>query len=133
MEIVLKHLTPYLIPLLALMIPIIAIAGSLITRSRREQMMHETLRQFAERGQPIPPELLSGSFGLEAKERQNAGINRNAMLYLGGINVGAGLGLVVMFMAMDPHGWLWAIGCLPLFVGVAMLLAWKYEHKQPTA
>jgi hypothetical protein len=133
MEIVLTYLTPYLIPLLALLIPIVAIVGSLITKSRREQMMHETLRLFAERGQAIPPELLSGSFGAELKERQNAGINRNAMLYLGGINVGAGLGLVVMFMAMDPRGWLWAIGCLPLFVGVAMLLAWKYEQKLPAA
>lgn len=127
----LKHLAPFLIPVLALLIPIVAIIGGFITKARREQLMHETLRQLSERGQPIPPELLSGSFGAELKNRQDGSWGRNGSLRAGGINIGVGLGLMAMFVAMDPGGWLWAIGCLPLFIGVAMLLVWKYEQKSP--
>ena len=126
----LSHLAPFLIPIVALLIPIVAIISFYISKSRREQLMHETLRQLSERGQTIPPELLSGSFGAELKDRQNSNKNRNANLLAGGINVAAGLGLMVMFTAMDRNGWLWAIGCMPLFIGVAMLLVWKYEQKQ---
>ena len=46
------------IPLLALLIPIAYIVFRFVLQSRKAQLMHETLRHFAQLGQPIPPELL---------------------------------------------------------------------------
>lgn len=124
----LKQLAPFLIPLLALMIPIVAIVGGLVYRSRREELLHETVRQLSERGQSIPPELLDGKLIDAMKTGKSS--SRNSQLRGGAVNIAAGLGLMVMFWAMKPESWLWAIGCIPLFIGVAMLLVWRYESKQ---
>jgi len=127
----LANMAPLLIPVLALLIPIVAIIGSFVTRSRREELLHETLRQLSERGQPIPPELLNGCAVAERRDVHKLIRDRNSLQIAGSVNVAAGLGLVVMFMAMSPQSWLWAIGCLPLFIGVALLLVWKSQKNQP--
>ena len=124
----LNHLAPFLIWLVALMIPIVAIVAGPIFRARREQQLHETLRQLSERGQPIPPELFNGKLGMVPKPE--SGGSTRSQLRDGALSIGAGLGLMVMFWVMQPDRWLWAIGCLPLFVGVAMLLVWRFESKQ---
>lgn len=124
----LKHLLPLMIPIIALMIPIVAIVGAYMTRSRREQLLHETLRQLSERGQPIPPELLSGEL-CETPKQASWGAGRSP-LSDGLVSIAVGLGLMVMFWAMQPGAWLWAIGCIPLFVGIAKLLVWRFEAKQ---
>ena len=46
------------------------------------------------------------------------------------INVGTGLGLMGMFAVMSPGSWLWAIGLLPLFLGLCLAVYWAVERKQ---
>ncbi len=55
---VLTDLSPILIPITALLIPIVSIIAWLILRITRLHLLHETVRHLSERGQPIPPELL---------------------------------------------------------------------------
>jgi hypothetical protein len=123
--IVLRHLLPFIIPIIALLIPIVAIVMSMMRKMRQEQLMHETLRQMVEKGQPIPPELLSGR-GLTSWTDEVKAKSPN-QLRDGAMSVAAGLGLAAMFYVMRPDGWLWAIGLVPLFVGVAMLIVWRIE------
>jgi len=121
----LRHIFWALIPLVALLIPIVAIVGGLIARARSEKVLHETIRQLSERGQPIPSELLTRrTRGPRPPDERRS---RNSPVRSGAVNVGVGLGLMLLFYTMRPDGWLWAIGCIPLFVGIARLLTWKFE------
>ena len=124
----------YLIPIVALFIPIVAIVGVMLSRSRRDQLLHETIRQLSERGQPIPPELLNGTLhGIDTDPLSGlrpVSDHRIALLRGGAVTMAVGLGLIVMFLAMKPDSWLWAIGCVPLFIGVALFLVWRFESRQ---
>lgn len=134
---------PYVIPILALLIPIVAIIAGATRRMRREQLMHETIRQLAERGVPIPPELfaqgrsaaadaVTGQLAADAVtgrwSKRDPASSRRSQLLGGAINIGIGLALALMFYVMDPSGWLWTIGCIPLFVGAAILLVVALER-----
>ena len=115
----------HLVPILFLLIPLVAIIGGLIVKVKRAKLQHETLRRFVERGQPIPPALLQGG---ESWPTLGPGIAARAPLRAGAVNMGVGLGLMVMFYTMGG-GWLWSIGCIPLFIGVAYLIVWAIERK----
>ncbi len=128
---VLRDNFPVLIPILALMIPIVAIVAHYLTKSRREQAMHETIRELVKAGQPIPPELLrGGDFQDSDYEEQRRAKQRNGTLQGGVINLSVGVGLMVMFAVMRPGGWLWAIGTIPFCLGIGLLVLWSFERKQ---
>lgn len=52
-------LSPILIPVIALLIPIVGIIASTVLKVTRLHLLHETVRTLSANGQPIPPELLS--------------------------------------------------------------------------
>jgi hypothetical protein len=52
-------LSPILIPVVALFIPIVAIIASTVLKVTRLHLLHETVRALCASGQPVPPELLS--------------------------------------------------------------------------
>ncbi|WP_204302016.1 hypothetical protein, partial [Klebsiella pneumoniae] len=54
-----QTLGPLLIPILALMIPMAAIVSHYLSKANSERLRHETIRELARAGQPIPPELLA--------------------------------------------------------------------------
>ncbi len=56
---VLNDLSPLLIPLMALLIPIVWIIAGAALKITRLNLLHETVRHLSSNGQPIPPELLS--------------------------------------------------------------------------
>jgi len=123
----LRHIVPFLVPIVALMIPIVAIVMGIQAKMRREQLLHETLRQLADKGQPLPPELMAQLTG-EPVDR--AEVHRRSMttsLQVGAVNFAAGLGLTLMFYLMNPGSWLWAIGCLPGFIGLALMAVWWFD------
>lgn len=125
----LRHIVPFLVPIVALMIPIVAIVMGIQSKMRREQLLHETLRQLADKGQPLPPELMAQLTG-EPVDRAEA--HRRAMttsLQVGAVNFAAGLGLSLMFYLMKPGSWLWAIGCLPGFIGLALMAVWWFDAR----
>ncbi|MFZ6814757.1 hypothetical protein ACO0K3_09845 [Undibacterium sp. Rencai35W] len=55
----LTDLSPILIPITALLIPIVSIIAWVILKITRLNMLHETVRLLSQNGQPIPPELLN--------------------------------------------------------------------------
>lgn len=54
----LTSLSPILIPIIALLIPIVSIISWTILKVTRLNLLHETVRQISKNGQPIPAELL---------------------------------------------------------------------------
>ncbi|MFZ6848312.1 hypothetical protein [Undibacterium sp. RuRC25W] len=55
----LTDVSPVLIPIIALLVPIVAIISSAILKIMRLQLLHETVRQLSANGQPIPSELIN--------------------------------------------------------------------------
>jgi len=56
---VFTDLSPLLIPIIALLIPIVWIIAWAVLKATRLQLLHETIRHISASGQPIPPELLN--------------------------------------------------------------------------
>ena len=118
-------------PSAAIVVPIamfsmiaISVALGVRQKMKRNLLMHETLRLMIEKGQPIPPELLRSPDGGSRP--------RNDLLY-GLIFSGVGLALMVFFLTI-AHGFKgpWAIGLIPLFIGIAFLIARKLEGNGPS-
>ncbi|MES2257537.1 MAG: hypothetical protein V4724_03410 [Pseudomonadota bacterium] len=54
-----NEVSPVLIPIIALLIPIVGIIAGVTLKITRLNLLHETIRHLAANGQPIPPELLN--------------------------------------------------------------------------
>lgn len=54
-----SEISTVLIPIMALLIPVVAIISAAVMRITRLNLLHETVRILSANGQPIPPELLS--------------------------------------------------------------------------
>ena len=122
---------PLMIPILALLIPIIAIVAHYLGKANSERQRHETIRELARAGHPIPPELLIDAQDSDWHRARRVQANPNRILIPAVINVSVGLGLMGMFAVMSPGSWLWSIGLLPLFFGLGLTLYWAVERKQP--
>jgi hypothetical protein len=95
-------------------LPLALVALVLYYRHRKLQMNHETITRLAEKGLPIPPELM------EPPRRGNAGLRGGLVL------VALGIALSFFFAGWGPG---WSIGLIPGLMGVALLVAWKIESK----
>ena len=99
---------------------IVTIVGlGLFAAHRKNRMLHETIRAMVEKGQPIPPELLNPD-----KRSHKAGNDMGRGLTL----VGLGLGLMIFLYVQNNHNW--AVGMIPMLMGIAFLIAWKFRTKQ---
>lgn len=121
---------PLMIPILALLIPIIAILAHYLSKASTERQRHETIRELARAGQPIPPELLADAQDSDFHRARREAANPNRTLVPAVINVSVGIGLMGMFAAMRPDSWLWSIGLLPLCLGIGLGIYWAVERKQ---
>ena len=124
----LKHIAPFFIPLFALLIPLLAIGIHGWAKVRRNRELHESIRQISASGQPVPEELLEALRREGREEPRSSGWTPAANLRGGVINVGIGVGLMIFLYQMQPGGWLWAVGAIPLCLGVALLVAWRLER-----
>ena len=126
-----------MIPLVALLIPIVAIVLKHRFKAKQEQMLHETLRQFSERGQSVPPELFvhlthgeSGHERVDTGQRRLAQLLRRAVIL---VAVGLGLGLMLFFINLENGQWTgdnaWAVGLVPLVLGGAYGWLWRHESR----
>ena len=95
-------------------LPLLLVAIILYYKHRKLQMNHETITRLAEKGLPIPPELL------EPPRQGNAGLRGGLVL------VALGIALSIFFAGL---GLGWSIGLIPGFMGIALLIAWKIETK----
>jgi hypothetical protein len=115
----LKHIAPFLIPILGLSIPIVAIIWSNRTRMHNATLLHETLRHLSELGRPIPESLLDELNQLHATNSARNWTPRSS-LRAGVINIAVGAALSLLF---------WAIGMIPLFIGIGLLVISRSDSK----
>lgn len=54
----LTDLSPILVPIIALLVPIVGLVAWAAVKIARLNLLNETVRQLGKNGQPIPPELL---------------------------------------------------------------------------
>jgi hypothetical protein len=87
-------------------------------RVKRNQMMHETIRQMIEKGQPIPPELLQPT---EPQRGLHCDLRR------GLICIAVGIGLGALLLSRDDKDW--PVALIPLLIGLAFLATWKFSFK----
>ena len=95
-------------------LPLLLVAVILFYKHRRQRMIHETIARLAERGLPVPPELLN------PPRRGHSGLRGGMVL------IGLGIGLAVFMYEM--HG-SWSIGLIPGLMGLALLIAWAIEKR----
>lgn len=108
---------------IALVIPIVGIMASfgmplllaaiiLYYKHRKARINQETIVRLAEKGLPIPPELMAPP-------------SRYASLKAGLMLVAVGIGLAIF---QHDVGKPWTIGLIPGLIGVALLIAWAIER-----
>ena len=96
-------------------LPVLLVALILYYKHRRARMIHETIARLAEKGLPVPPELI------DPPRRGHAGLRGGLVL------VALGLALSLFFAGWGPG---WSIGLIPGLMGVALLVSWKLENRK---
>lgn len=97
------------------LLPLALVALILFYKHRRARMIHETVTRLLDKGMPVPPELL------DPPRRGDAGLRGGLVL------LGLGIALAFFFAGWGPG---WSIGLIPGLMGVALLVAWKIEHRR---
>lgn len=102
--------------------PVLIVTMILYFGFSKSRMTHRTIRMMIEKGQPVPPELLAQP---APAPRQHSDMRRGVVLVM------VGLGLMLFLGAVnDWGGGVWALGIIPLLIGVGYLLVWKLERKE---
>lgn len=96
-------------------LPLIVIAIILVYKHQRNRMQQETILRLAEKGLPVPPELLRPP-------------ERSASPKAGLVLLALGVALSTFFW---ESGQPWSIGLIPGLMGLALLIAWKIESRPP--
>lgn len=92
-------------------LPLLVIAIILVYKHQRNRLHQETILRLAEKGLPVPPELLQPP----ARSPSPKG---------GLVLLALGIALSVFFW---ERGLPWSIGLIPGLMGVALLVAWKID------
>jgi len=101
--------------LASLGLPLLLAALVLVFKHKRNRLNQEAILRLAEKGLPVPPELLS-------PPGRQAGLRGGLVL----IALGTGLGLFFAQLGLP-----WSIGLIPGLMGVALLAAWKIARSAP--
>jgi hypothetical protein len=120
----LQKLTGLLIPLVAIiggcLVPVAIIYIVLNVQQRQREKLYETVKHFADRGMPVPSELLDPP----RREQAKLGSLRFRAITL----IGIGVGLALMFWGLDLV-FLLGIGGLLMCIGVAQLVALELDAR----
>ena len=100
--------------------PIIVVGFILLYRMRKTRLIHDTVLKLADKGVPIPPELIAPVQSEPAKSDLKTGI----------ILLSAGAGLMLFFY--ETHG-PWSLAAIPVLMGVGYLVVWKIEKPKDEA
>jgi Domain of unknown function (DUF6249) len=118
----LPKLAALLIPLAGIVFPLVVVWLVLTSRERQRQQLYETVKHFADRGMPVPRELLE-----PPKPRPQGPTNTPRFIAYSLIGVGVGIG--VMFWSMELPN-LIGIGGLVLCIGIAQLVALGLDRRE---
>lgn len=99
--------------ILGLVMPVTVVGIILWYKARKNQLMHATALKLAEQGQPIPP----GLFANQPSSQSN--LRYGVVLFL----LGMGICLALYLSGLR----FWAIGIIPMFMGVGYLIVWKLD------
>jgi hypothetical protein len=109
-----------LVPLLGMLVtfglPLLLVAVILYYKHRKNALTHETIARLAEKGVPVPPELL-----IPPPPRGEPNLQAGLVL------LGLGLGLGIFFLEVGAP---WSIGLIPGLMGVAILIGWIIERNR---
>jgi hypothetical protein len=120
-----------LVPLFALLIPIIAIVSKLLHWWHGESERHATIRELGRAGQPIPAELLHPSrrdYQISVSASA-AGSGLNRSLRSGIILLGVSVGLGAFLYLIAPEKWIWGVALIPGALGLANLVIARLEMR----
>ncbi len=95
-------------------LPVALVAIILYYKHRRQRMIHETIARLADKGLPVPPELV------DPPRRGHPGLRGGMVL------VALGIALAIF---MDEMRGSWSIGLIPGLMGIALILAWWIETR----
>ena len=96
-------------------LPLALVGLVLIYKHRKLRMSHETIARLAEKGLPVPPELI------EPPARRASAALRGGMVL-----VALGIALAIFLLEV---GGPWSIGLIPGLMGIALLLSWHIERR----
>jgi hypothetical protein len=120
-----EDIPEFVIPIVAITMltifgaPVLIVAFIMYFGFSKSRMQHRTIRMLAEKGQPIPADLLAPP---APAIRQRSDMRRGIVLVM------VGVGLMVCFGAWnDWEGGAWALGVIPFVIGLGYLLVWKLE------
>ncbi|HEY2629792.1 MAG TPA: DUF6249 domain-containing protein [Usitatibacter sp.] len=97
-------------------LPILLVAVILYYKHRKNTATLETITKLAEKGLPVPPELLT-----PPPSRGEPGLMAGLVL------TGMGVGLAIFFSEVGAP---WSIGLIPGLMGVALLIGWSIESRR---
>jgi Domain of unknown function (DUF6249) len=121
---ILPKLVGLLIPLAGIALPLIVIWLVLHFRERQRQQLYETVKHYADRGMPVPRELLD-----PPRPSQRPG---NAPRFIAFTLIGVGIGIGLMFWSLELPNLL-GIGALVVCIGVAQLVALGLDRRDELA
>lgn len=98
-------------------LPLLLVAIVLYYKHLRERMHQETILRLAERGVPVPPELLARPV---RRPSPKAGL---VLLSLG----------IALALFLLERGLPWSISLVPGLMGLALLLAWRIDLRSSSA
>jgi Flp pilus assembly protein TadB len=114
-----------LVGVVGIMLPVAIIWTVFHFRQRKTEALYATVKHLADKGQPIPPELLDPPQAVQERAGDTPLIRALTTL-------GAGVGLGLMFWIMGVK-FLIGIGVLVACIGIAQLLALLIERRKPAA
>ena len=112
------HGEEILVPLWFFGSVLLAVVAAFWFRFRRYKTLHETLRIMAEKGVPIPPELLN-----PAEPRRSQRGLRSGLVWLA-----IGIGAMTYFLIEDHNKW--PLALIPLLVGIAFVVSWVVADRK---
>lgn len=110
--------------------PVAIVAVIMFSNWAKSRSLHKTVRMMVEKGQPIPPALLSTPAAVSAA----AGLRPWYDLRRGIVLMAVGVG-VIMFFGISA-GWdegVWALGLIPGLIGAGYILAWRLAYREEKA
>lgn len=107
-----------LIPIMGIAAPVVIVFVVLQHQASMRDKLYDTVKHFADKGMPIPRELLD-----PPRAPQAANWRFRALTL-----IGAGVGVALLFWSLELPS-LTGIGGLLVCVGVAQLIAWRLDRQ----
>jgi hypothetical protein len=106
------------VPLALFVCALLLVASFLYFRHRKEREQQTTIRLMVEKGVTVPIEFLA------PRAPKHSDLRHGVVLAAAGVGLAA-----FLKVAHTPPG-AWAIGLMPLFVGVGYLIVWKLTSRE---